>query len=85
MTNSLVDVANSDVIMICGGNPAENHPGVARFINRARERGAKVISVDPRYTRTSVLSDIYAPIRPGTDIVFFNGLVNYVLVNKKIL
>ncbi|EAX48181.1 formate dehydrogenase, alpha subunit [Thermosinus carboxydivorans Nor1] len=83
MTNSLVDVANSDVIMICGGNPAENHPGVARFINRARERGAKVISVDPRYTRTSVLSDIYAPIRPGTDIVFFNGLVNYVLVNKK--
>lgn len=83
MTNSLTDVANSDVIMICGGNPAENHPGVARFINRARERGAKVISVDPRYTRTSVLSDIYAPIRPGTDIAFFNGLVNYVLVNKK--
>lgn len=83
MTNSLVDVANSDVIMICGGNPAENHPGVARFINRAREKGGVVISVDPRFTRTSVLSDIYAPLRPGTDIVFFNGLVNYVLQNKK--
>ena len=83
MTQCLPDVANSDVIMICGGNPSENHPGVARFINRAREQGAKVISVDPRYTKTSVLSDIYAPIRPGTDIVFFNGLVNYVLQNKK--
>ena len=83
MTNSLIDVVNSDVIMVCGGNPAENHPGVARFINIAKERGAVVISVDPRYTRTSVLADIYAPIRPGTDIVFFNGLVNYVLQEKK--
>jgi formate dehydrogenase major subunit len=83
MTNSLVDVANSDVIMICGGNPAENHPGVALFINRARERGAIVISVDPRYTKTSLLSDIYAPLRPGTDIIFFNALVNYVLQYQK--
>jgi len=83
MTNSIPDVANSDVIMICGGNPAENHPGVARFINKARENGGIVISVDPRYTRTSVLSDIYAPIRPGTDIAFFNGMVNYILQTKK--
>ncbi len=83
MTNSIPDVANADVIMVCGGNPAENHPGVARFINMAREKGGIVISVDPRYTRTSVLSDIYAPIRPGTDIVFFNALVNYILTNKK--
>lgn len=83
MTQPLTDVANADVVMICGGNPSENHPGVARFINRAREKGGIVISVDPRYTKTSVLSDIYAPIRPGTDIVFFNGMVNYVLQNKK--
>ena len=83
MTQPLTDVANSDVIMICGGNPSENHPGVARFINRAREKGGIVISVDPRYTKTSVLSDIYAPLRPGTDIVFFNGMVNYVLQQKK--
>lgn len=83
MTQPLTDVANSDVIMVCGGNPAENHPGVARFINRAREKGAMVISVDPRYTKTSVLSDIYVPLRPGTDIVFVNAMVNYVLTNKK--
>ena len=83
MTQPLTDVANADVVMICGGNPSENHPGVARFINRAREKGGMVISVDPRYTKTSVLSDIYAPIRPGTDIVFFNAMVNYVLQNKK--
>lgn len=83
MTQPLTDVANADVVMVCGGNPSENHPGVARFINRAREKGGIVISIDPRYTKTSVLSDIYAPIRPGTDIVFFNGLVNYVLQHKK--
>jgi len=83
MTQPLTDVANADVVMICGGNPAENHPGIARFINRARDKGGTVISVDPRYTKTSVLSDIYAPIRPGTDIVFFNGMVNYVLQQKK--
>ena len=83
MTQPLTDVANSDVVMICGGNPSENHPGVARFINRARERGGIVISIDPRYTKTSVLSDIYAPVRPGTDILLFNGMVNYILTEKK--
>lgn len=83
MTNSVTDVANSDVIMFCGGNPAENHPGIMRFVNRAREKGAIVISVDPRYTRSSMLADLYAPLRPGTDIAFFNGLINYTLVNER--
>ncbi|SEJ30255.1 formate dehydrogenase major subunit [Propionispira arboris] len=83
MTNSIPDVANADVILICGGNPAENHPGVSRFINRARDKGAIVISVDPRYTKSSVLADLYAPIRPGTDVVFFNAIANYIMKNKK--
>ncbi|MGC8482969.1 MAG: formate dehydrogenase-N subunit alpha [Thermodesulfobium sp.] len=83
MTNSLIDVKNSDVIMICGGNPAENHPGSARYINMCKERGGKVISVDPRFTRTSAISNIYAQIRPGTDIAFFGGLINYILQNNK--
>jgi formate dehydrogenase major subunit len=83
MTQPLNDIANANVIMICGGNPAENHPGVARFINQAKDRGGIVISVDPRYTRTSSMADIYAPIRPGTDIVFFNAFINYILQHKK--
>ncbi|AWB10465.1 formate dehydrogenase major subunit [Thermodesulfobium acidiphilum] len=83
MTNPLTDVKNSDVIMICGGNPAENHPAIARYINMCKDSGGVVISVDPRFTRTSSISDIYSPIRPGTDIVFFGGLINYIIQNKK--
>jgi len=79
MTNHWIDLANSDVILIMGSNAAENHPISFRWVNRARERGAKVIHVDPRFTRTSARSDLYAPLRSGTDIAFLGGMIHFIL------
>src|SRR5437868_11472709 len=74
MTNGWVDIKNADVILIMGSNAAENHPcGFKWAIEAKKNRNAKLVSVDPRYTRTSAVSDLYAPIRPGTDIAFLNG------------
>ncbi len=64
-----------------GSNMAENHPIAFRFALEAKTKGATIIHVDPRFTRTSALADIYAPIRSGTDIAFVGGLINYVLAN----
>ncbi len=83
MTNQWRDLKNADVILICGSNAAENHPASFAHINRARdERGAKLIVVDPRFTRSASTADIYAPLRSGTDIVFYGALMNYVLENN---
>ncbi len=80
MTNHWIDIKNADVILIMGSNAAENHPIAFKWIEEAREkRGAKLIVVDPRFTRTAAKADIYAPIRAGTDIAFVGGLINYVL------
>ncbi len=79
MTNHWNDVANSDCIMAIGCNPAENHPASSRFIAEARNKGAKFISIDPRFTRTSSVADIYAAMRSGTDVAFIGGLIKYVL------
>ena len=62
-----------------GSNMAENHPVGFQWVMKAKERGAKIIHVDPRFTRTSAVADIYAPIRPGTDIAFLGGLIHYIL------
>src|SRR5262245_53872393 len=62
---------------------AECHPVGFRFVMEARERGATIIHVDPRFTRTSATADIFAPIRPGADIAFLGGLINYVLTHDK--
>ena len=62
---------------------AECHPIAFRFVMEARERGAKIIHVDPRFTRTSACADIYAPLRPGADIAFLGGLINYVIEHDK--
>lgn len=62
---------------------AENHPVGFQWVLEARERGAKVIHVDPRFTRTSAMADIWACLRAGSDIVFLGGLINYVLQNQK--
>jgi formate dehydrogenase major subunit len=62
-----------------GSNMAENHPIAFRFVLEAKERGATIIHVDPRFTRTSALADIYAPVRAGTDIAFLGGLIRYIL------
>ena len=79
MTNHWNDIANSDCMLAIGSNPAENHPAAFGHITIAKERGAKLISVDPRFTRTSAKADIYSPLRSGTDIAFINGMIKYVL------
>ncbi len=83
MTNHWVDFKNANAILIMGSNCAENHPVAWRHIWKAKEAGAKIISVDPRYTRTSAKSDIYAPMRSGTDIVFLGGMINYAITSGK--
>jgi formate dehydrogenase major subunit len=62
---------------------AENHPVGFQWVIEARERGAKIIHVDPRFTRTSAMADIWVPLRAGSDIIFLGALVNYVLTNNK--
>ena len=81
MTNHWIDLKNSDCILIMGSNAAENHPISFKWVTRAMENGATLIHVDPRYTRTSAKADIYAPLRPGTDIVFLNGMIRYCIEN----
>lgn len=80
-TTHLMDLQHSDLIVIQGSNFAENHPIGFRFVMMAKERGATIVHIDPRYTRTSALADLYIPIRSGTDIAFTGGLINYVLEN----
>ena len=82
MTNHWIDLKNADVILAMGGNPASNHPISMKWIMRAREKGAKLICVDPRFTRTAAKADLYAPIRSGTDIAFLGGMINYILANN---
>jgi len=82
MTNHWIDIRNSDCIMIIGSNAAENHPISFRWVTKAMENGATLISVDPRFTRTSSKADIYAPLRSGTDIAFTGGIINHCLSNK---
>ena len=84
MTNHWMDLANSSCVMIIGSNVAENHPVAMKWLLKARDRGAQLISVDPRFTRTSSAADIYAPIRPGTDVAFIGGLVNYAIEHDRI-
>ncbi len=81
MTNHWIDLKNADVIMIMGSNAAENHPISFRWVEKAIEKGATLISVDPRFTRTSSRAHVYAPLRSGTDIAFLGGMVKYILDN----
>ena len=76
---ALWDLENADVIVNMGSNMAENHPIAFRFVVEAQRRGATLIHVDPRFTRTSAMADIHATIRPGTDIAFLGGLIHYIL------
>jgi formate dehydrogenase major subunit len=80
MTNGWTDVANTDIILVMGGNPAENHPVGFRFVMEARlKRNAKLVCVDPRFNRTAAVADCYVPIRAGTDIAFLGGLIHLAL------
>src|SRR5499427_5960776 len=85
MTNNWVDIKNADVILVMGGNPAENHPcGFKWAIEAKKTRNAKLICVDPRFNRTAAVSDLYVPIRAGTDIAFLAGVINHMLANNRI-
>ena len=85
MTNSWTDIKNTDLVVIMGGNAAEAHPCGFKWVTEAKaNRGAKLIVVDPRYTRSASVADHYAPIRQGTDIAFLNGLINYCIQNDKV-
>ncbi|MBQ9690752.1 MAG: formate dehydrogenase-N subunit alpha [Eggerthellaceae bacterium] len=79
MTSHWCDIGNADYILICGSNCAENHPLSSKWINRSIDAGGTVIVVDPRYTRTAQMADIYCPIRSGTDIAFYGGMINYII------
>ena len=83
MTNHWIDIRNSDCILIMGSNAAENHPISMKWVGKAMDKGATLISVDPRFTRTSSKADIYAALRSGTDIAFLGGMMNYILSNNK--
>jgi formate dehydrogenase major subunit len=82
MTNHWIDIKNSDCILIMGSNAAENHPISFKYVIQAQKQGAKLISVDPRFTRTSSKADIYAAMRSGTDIAFLGGMIKYILDNN---
>ena len=82
MTNHWVDLQNCKTILVEGSNVAENHPMAYKWIRKAQENGAKLIHVDPRYTRTSAGADMYARIRPGTDAAFQNTMISHIIVNK---
>jgi formate dehydrogenase major subunit len=76
-------MADSDCCVFMGSNMAENHPVAFRWPMKAKLKGAKLIHVDPRFTRTSAMCDIYAPIRAGSDIAFLGGLIHYVINNER--
>ncbi len=80
MTNTWQDIKNANLVLVMGGNAAEAHPCGFRWVIEAKiENGAKLVVVDPRFTRTASVADYYAPIRPGTDIAFLNGVIRYLL------
>ncbi len=79
MTNHWKDLSNSDVILVIGANPAENHPASFGHITDAIGKGAKLINIDPRFTRTSSKAHLYAPMRSGGDIALMGGMINYII------
>ena len=85
MTNGWVDMKNADMMLIMGGNPAENHPcGFKWAIEAKRTRNAKMIVVDPRFTRTASVADLFCQLRVATDIAFLGGVIRYAIENNRI-
>lgn len=84
MTNGWVDIKNADVVLCMGGNPAENHPcGFKWAIEAKKVRNAKLVAVDPRFTRTAAVADLYSPIRAGTDIAYLLGIIRYAIEKNR--
>src|ERR1700704_793010 len=85
MTNGWIDLNNTDMMLIMGGNPAENHPCGFKWAVEAKvHRNAKTIVVDPRLTRTAANADMYVQIRAGADIAFLGGVIRYAIENNRI-
>jgi formate dehydrogenase-N alpha subunit len=85
MTNHWVDIKNANVIIVMGGNAAEAHPCGFKWVTEAKAHNhAEFIVVDPRFTRSASVADLYAPLRTGTDIAFLGGVINYLLSHDKI-
>jgi formate dehydrogenase-N alpha subunit len=84
MTNGWVDIKNADVVLCMGGNPAENHPcGFKWAIEAKKTRNAKLVVVDPRFTRTAAVADLYSPIRAGSDIAYLLGIIRYAIEKNR--
>jgi len=83
MTNHWIDLKNSDCILIMGSNAASNHPISMKWVQKAKDKGGKLVSVDPRFTQTSARADIYAALRSGSDIMFLGGMIKYIMDNDK--
>lgn len=81
-TTSPKDLLNSDAILIMGSNMAENHPVAFQWVMEAKEKGAQVLHVDPRFSRTSAVANMFLPLRAGSDILFLGGLIRYALENE---
>jgi formate dehydrogenase major subunit len=85
MTNHWVDIKNADLVLIMGGNAAEAHPCGFKWVTEAKAHNkARLIVVDPRFTRSASVADVYVPIRTGTDIAFLGGVISYLLAEDKI-
>src|ERR1700693_5490903 len=85
MTNGWIDIKNTDMMLIMGGNPAENHPcGFKWAIEAKVHRNAKTIVVDPPQTRTAANAEMYVQIRAGADIAFLGGVIRYAIENNRI-
>ena len=83
-TTAQQDLANADAILVMGSSMAENHPVGFQWVIEARERnGAKIIHVDPRFTRTSAMADHWVPLRAGSDLVFLGALIRYTIENER--
>jgi formate dehydrogenase major subunit len=83
MTNHWIDLKNADAFLIMGSNAAEHHPISFKWVLRAKEKGAVVIHVDPKFSRTSARSDFHVPLRSGTDIAFLGGMIKYIIEKEK--
>ena len=79
MTNHWIDIKNADAVLIMGSNAAEHHPVSFKWIMRAKDAGATLMHVDPKFSRTSARCDFHVPIRSGTDIAFLGGMINYII------
>jgi len=85
MTNHWVDIRNANLIIVMGGNAAEAHPVGFRWVMEAKiHNNAKLIVIDPRFTRTASVADFYTPIRSGTDITFLSGVMRYLIEHDTI-